>query len=290
MKRYAFRLLAALILFVPAAWVQAASCTVTSPGFSTDFDPNLGSAPWSVQTYFAVACWRQPGDPDPVTVDYGVEATNGLYAYSGSNHARLNGNDVRYDTYGDSGCATQWNTNNANRLPTPQPATMSLNGNVTTTVTTSFWGCVPTAANAGASGGIHTDTVTISLYTSAGGRLKFETSGTFPVTINVTASCRISTAPGNIIFNYTAFGPAVNASTTFGTTCTNSLPYTMALDSTTGSLLGTNYSLALSATSATGTGAGQTYNISGTMAAGQAGTCSTGTCTATQSHTLIISY
>ena len=288
MKCLALRLLAALALCLPAAWAQAYNCQVTSPGITTDFDPNLGSTPWPVQTYFTVACWRQAGDTDPVTVSYGVEANNGQHSYSGWNHARLGGNDVSYDTYDDSGCTTKLSGNNASRLPTPQPGTMTLNGNVTTTVTTSFWGCVPIAGNGGATSGVHTDTVTLSLF-QAFTNTRLDT-GTFPVTINVTASCRISTAPGNIIFNYTSFGAAANASTTFGATCTSALPYTMTLDATSGTLLGMNYSLALSAASATGTGVQQTYTISGSMAGGQAGTCATSACTATQSHTLTISY
>jgi len=288
MKRHVFRLLAALVLFLPAASAQAYTCQVSSPGFATDFDPNLGSSPWVVQTYFAVACTRQAGDPDPTNVSYSVEADNGANSFSGSNHAILGGNYVRYDTYGDSGCATQWNRNNGSRLPAPPPGTMTLSGNVTTSVNVPFWGCVPVAGNAGATNGTHTDTVTMFLYRGTS-NTRLDT-GSFPVTINVTASCRISTAPGNIAFNYTSFGAAVNASTNFGATCTSALPYTMALDVTSGTLLGMNYSLTLSAASANGTGLEQTYTISGFMAGGQAGTCSTGTCTATQSHTLTISY
>jgi hypothetical protein len=63
----------------------------------------------------------------------------------------------------------------------------------------------------------------------------------------------------------------------------------MALDATTGTLLGLNYSLALGVRS-TGTGSPQLHTIIGSMAAGQAGTCAAGTCSASQPHTLTITY
>jgi spore coat protein U-like protein len=87
-----------------------------------------------------------------------------------------------------------------------------------------------------------------------------------------------------------AFGAVANASTTFGVTCTSTLPYTMALDATSGTVLGLNYTLALSAASGTGNGVLQTYAINGSIAAGQPGTCATGSCAASQPRTLTITY
>ena len=56
-------------------------------------------------------------------------------------------------------------------------------------------------------------------------------------------------------------------------------------------LLGLNYTLALSSTGTTGTGFAQPYTVTGSIAADQAGTCSTGTCTATQTGvTVTITY
>jgi len=92
------------------------------------------------------------------------------------------------------------------------------------------------------------------------------------------------------VFNYVAFGATVNASTSFGVTCTNSLPYTMALDATSGTVLGLSYTLALAASSGTGTGTLQTYAINGSIAAGQPGTCAAGSCAASQPRTLTITY
>jgi spore coat protein U-like protein len=159
----------------------------------------------------------------------------------------------------------------------------------TTSPPISFWGCVP-AGQTSTPQGIYTDTVTMTvrMTPSSGGARNY--TGTFPVAIHRGASCSISNAPGSVALNYTSFGPPANANTTFGATCTNQLPYTMSLDTTSGTLLGLNYSLALSAASATGTGVEQTYTITGTMAAGQVGTCATTTCSASQPHTLTINY
>ena len=64
----------------------------------------------------------------------------------------------------------------------------------------------------------------------------------------------------------------------------------MSLDATSGTLIGLNYTLALSTPSSVGTGSQQTHSITGNMAAGQAGNCATGTCSASQARTLTIPY
>lgn len=93
-------------------------------------------------------------------------------------------------------------------------------------------------------------------------------------------------------FSYTSFQTAAAlASTSFAVTCVNGVPYTMALDAASGSLLGLNYTLGLSRSGTiTGNGLAQSTTISGTMAAGQAGTCALASCSASQPRTLTISY
>ena len=59
----------------------------------------------------------------------------------------------------------------------------------------------------------------------------------------------------------------------------------------TGTLLGLNYSLNVQPTGTqTGTGLVQSASINGSMAGGQAGTCNSASCSATESRTLTISY
>jgi spore coat protein U-like protein len=286
MKLKCIQLLAAMLLSWPVVGAQAAiTCNISSPGFTTSYDP-AATSQTIVQTSLTVTCQRNLAG-DPTTLNYSIGADNGLYAGGGSNRARLVTNYVRYDVYRDSLCSSQWRMTSADRLPDPPPGTMTLSGFVPTTVDISYWGCIP-ALQGGATAGIHIDTVTLRLF--RGTTWTIIASATFPVAIHVSATCSISTAPGNITFAYTSFGPAVNASTNFGATCTNLLPYTLALDSTSGTLLGMNYSLALGASSSTGNGVEQTHTISGTMAAGQAGTCPAGTCSASQAHTLVITY
>jgi hypothetical protein len=87
-----------------------------------------------------------------------------------------------------------------------------------------------------------------------------------------------------------SFGPAANANTSFGVTCTNLLPYTVAIDATSGTLLGLNYTLTLTAPPSPGNGLERTGTIAGNMAAGQSGICATGVCFASETRTLTITY
>jgi len=165
---------------------------------------------------------------------------------------------------------------------------MVLSGFLSTSVTTNYWGCI-TAGQAGRPAGIYTDSVPMVVYLNDT-NTAISAPNPLQVIINQNASCAISSPPGTITFNYSSFGAALNPTTTFQTNCTNGLPYTLSLDSTTGTLLGLNYSLALSVTSSTGTGFNQGFTITGTMAAGQPGSCASGSCTDTRTHTLTISY
>jgi hypothetical protein len=95
-----------------------------------------------------------------------------------------------------------------------------------------------------------------------------------------------------VLFKYTSFqvNPAL-ASTAFGVTCVNGTAYTLSLDATTGTLLGLNYSLGVQPTGTqTGTGLVKSASINGSMPGGQAGTCSSASCSATAPRTLTISY
>lgn len=280
MKLGIIRLCAALALLCPAVSAQAViTCTVSSPGFITAYDP-AAATQTIVQSYLTVTCQRNDNLNDPTTQSYSVEADT-------ATTARLGANTVNYNLFRDSLCGSVWTTNNSRRLPVPAPGTMTLSGLVPTSVNISYWACLP-AGQTGRPAGTYTDTTTMTLFSGTSNAVL--ATNTFPVSILMSATCGISTAPGAIVFNYVSFGPVANASTTFGATCTSTLPYTLALDATSGTMLGLNYSLALSAASGTGTGVQQTYTISGTMAAGQAGTCAVGTCSASQARTLTITY
>eukprot|EP01092_Planopodium_desertum_P013623 TRINITY_DN66563_c0_g1_i1.p2 TRINITY_DN66563_c0_g1~~TRINITY_DN66563_c0_g1_i1.p2 ORF type:complete len:147 (+),score=44.48 TRINITY_DN66563_c0_g1_i1:27-467(+) len=122
-------------------------------------------------------------------------------------------------------------------------------------------------------------------------------TGNFDVTINLTSACLISSAP-TAAFTYTSFqGTAATFASSFNVKCTNTLPITsVTLDSTAVTDNATNlaYTLALGAAPAAGTGVDQSINITGSMAANQAGTCATATCTnaaaTNKQRTLTITY
>lgn len=118
------------------------------------------------------------------------------------------------------------------------------------------------------------------------------TSQNFNVTVNLTSVCSITAGPADVAFTYTSFQGAAASSTggAFSVKCTNTLPYTLSLDSTTGTVIGLNYSLSLSAAGGTGNGAAQAYSVSGTMAANQSGDCTGASCSGSQVRQLTVTY
>jgi spore coat protein U-like protein len=277
------RLAAAALVALASIGAHAAyNCSISSAGFSTAYDPN-SPATNVTQTEFTITCTRSFSDAS--TMDWSVQADNGLYPRGGGrNRAAFGRNRVNYDLYQDGGCGSQW----ANGRNSDISDTLDFSGGLTATDTVTYWGCV-SARQRGLPAGTYTDLVTMTL-TYGNGRFGSTASGTFGVAIATPATCQLTTPPGDLVFNYIGFGAAANASTTYGVTCTTYLPYTMSLDATSGTLLGLNYTLALGATDATGTGVEQAFSITGNIAAGQGGTCGTGTCSASQARTLTVSY
>lgn len=269
------RLLLLAATLLPGAVSAVISCSVSSPGFAAAYDP---AAPGfnTTQTSFTVTCTRG-SLADPASVSYGVTVDNGLYPTGANNRAAFGANRIRYDVYRDAACTSKW------KGATAISGTINFSGTGTVTQNQAYWGCVNPGQ--GVAAGTYTDSVAMTLAYGA-----FTAVGAFAVSISTPATCAMTTAPGNVVFNYLAFGPAQAPTTTFGVTCTNALPYTMALDATSGTLLGLDYTLALSTASSVGIGAAQTHTITGTMAAGQSGTCAAGTCTASQARTLTITY
>ena len=165
----------------------------------------------------------------------------------------------------------------------------SLSGSQTQT----YYAKLP-AGQTGIPQGTYIDTVTVNVAynrTACQNGVSGDISSAFQVQISNVPACQIALPPGTVAFSYTAFTlAAATASTSFSARCSTTLPYTMALDATVGVVSGLNYSLALSATSGTGNGALQSYNINGSMSAGQAGTCASSSCTASDPRTLTITY
>jgi spore coat protein U-like protein len=276
MKGTARAFLALLILALPGTAAAAYNCNVTSSGFSAVYSPTVPGANVT-QATATITCTRAASDAN--SMNFLVLANNGSHATGNQNRAAFGASLINYDLYRDGACGSQW-SGFANI-----GGTVSFGGSLSASETIDYWACIP-PGQTGKAAGTYTDTVTLTLVYSF---LRTDT-GLAPVTIVTPPSCNLTTAPSNLVFDYTAFGPAANASTNFGVTCTSTVPYTMALDATSGTLLGLNYALSLSANSATGSGVQQMYSINGTMAAGQAGTCASGSCTASQGRTLTITY
>lgn len=135
-------------------------------------------------------------------------------------------------------------------------------------------------------------------------------TGNFNVNITLTSKCEINGTAGatgavitDLALAYTSFQTtASTGSSSFNVRCTNTLPFSLALDSAsvTDGTTGLDYTLALSTSathtvgpvaslaSQTGTGANVLYYVHGNIASGQAGTNTAGT--ANKQRTLTISY
>lgn len=273
-----------LVLLLAGTGARAAiTCTsVASPGVSINYVANTTT---NVQTQFTVSCTRTSAS-DPASVSYSVRADNGGNPTGINNRATHPGGSVlRYDLYTSAGCGTQWKGNNTINDAITWP------GGATGTITrqTNFWGCIVTAQQP-ASAGLYTDSVQLTLNYGGNNANNPPVYGTLSVGIYAPALCSVVSAPGNLTLNYAAFGAQVSQSTSFGVTCTNGMPYTMSTDVPEAVLNGLRYTLGLSTTAANGTGAPQTHQITATVPAGQAGACASGSCSATRTHALTITY
>jgi Spore Coat Protein U domain len=285
---------------------MAFTCNVVVTSVTTTYSPTDPIENLSTGTY-SVMCTRVGSDPASLT--YTLAANNGLQAGGGSNRVQFGGpsNRYSYELYRLSPytSANRWQLSGTSTLNLRFEGTLSFGAVGTAAATVSsgampFTVRVPGSQPAGPAGA-YTDTVGVVLRDKAAGVSSADlqaTPATFLVTVNTLNTCEISTPPGAINFSYTSFQTtAATASTTFYTRCTTGLPYSVAVDTLPASpaSLDLVYSLGLtpvtSPTSpATGSGLPQLFTITGTMPAGQSGTCASATCTATQPRTITITY
>ena len=262
------------------------SCTgPVSSGFSTSYAPT--------QTVFNITqgtikfnCTRSAaGDPTTVIIQNDL----GIHTSGGIPRARSGGKYIQYNNYQDSACSSLWGNTIASAISvtllpvtTPQP------------LNASFWGCITLAGQA-VPAGTYTDTVTMGVYTTGG--IGISPLSTYPVSILNPATCNI-TSVANVDFGtYVALRNTALVSPTADVVmnCTTNMPYSMALDATNGLIaaVGLNYSLATSWVAGSqlrGSGPGQTFTMTGTLPANQAGTCSTGSCSGSDTRTLTVTF
>lgn len=297
---YAWRFAAVVLLSTCALQAKAAiTCTVSSSGFTTVYSETITTANDSQGT-FTVSCTRSQPAADPTTFVYALRANNGLNQSSGGLNQATNGtgnaNSISYELYLDSTYATAWGSRGRNDFD----GVVNF-GNTSTTYATdtkTFYARVFPQQNVNAK--TFTDSVTLSLRNSNGNTVDTSPLG---VTIINTASCQFTSPPGTITLNYTSFQAAAStANTPYAVRCTNGTSFLLSLDAipppavttVSGTAGGLNlpYSLTLSSGSGsiTGTGVPQSYSINGSIAAGQSGTCATGSCNASEPHTLYLGF
>ena len=272
-------------VFISTAAQAALSCTApVSTGFSTAYAAT-GVVPNIRQGTVSFNCTRTvAGDATSIL----LTANDGIHPQGTQNRAQKS-NRILYEAYKDSNCSVLWTSKVVSDFWTLN----LLNVIGAQPVSVSYWGCI-TAANQVVGAGNYTDTVTMQILAATPLRTPLSGTSTFPVAITTPASLALTSSPGNLAFVYTALGPTVNVSTTFTTTGTLNLPYTMSLDANSGVVSGLKYDLQIDAQTppvkALGSGAAQVHTIQGNMPAGQPGTCTSGSCVASQVHTLTITY
>ncbi|NJS35286.1 MAG: fimbrial major subunit CsuA/B family protein [Brachymonas sp.] len=276
----------ALVLCSTAPSTHAYNCTLNVSNLSLLYSPTATAAIVYTGSY-SFTCTRTA--IEPANLDWDLAANNGLQPIGATNRLQLAAttNRYNYELYRNTTFtnANRWQATNALRFA----GTLNFgSGFVASQPATTFY-LRMTAPQTARPAGIYTDTVAATL--------RIDTTTTvldtanFNVQVTTQNECRISTPPGNISHNYTAFqATASTANTNFQAVCTPGLSYTLSLDTTSGVLVGLNYSLALSSAASTGTGNNQNFTINSSVAAGQAGTCATGSCTGTQARTLTITY
>src|SRR4051812_37047025 len=278
------RIIAALV-FLGAALNAAAAvtCTTTVTAVTVVYDPT--SAVQNVTTgSYSISCTRAGTDPNTFAWQLGVD--DGLNFNAGTNRVMRNPSQgYNYDTYRTSpyNAGNLWGDTVATRFA----GTLNFGASLSASTSGAFDIVMPGSQSSNKAD-TYTDTVTATLRNGAGTAIA---TAPFNVSAITTDSCQLSVAPTDVSFTYTSFQAGTSsASGSFGVRCTTALPYTMALDATSGTILALTYTLALSASSGTGNGATQTYNVDGSMAANQIGTCATGVCTGSQTRTLTLTW
>ena len=279
-------LVALLVALAPAAKAAITCTTITSAGGYISYVSNTTA---SVQATFTISCNRS-ATTDATTQGYKVTVDNGLNGSGpgGAQNNTVNGAaKLKYELYTDSACTTVWQKNTTISGTVNWGASTNVG---TITQQQSFWICI-TAKQAPANSGTYTDTVTMTAVNNGGSA--FSINGTIPVTFYAPALCTVTQAPSpaTLTLAYAAFqGSASSGTSTFKVQCTNGMPYTLALDMSENVLVGIRYLLSLSATTANGSGTAQPYTVTVSAPSGQAGTCSTGACSGTKTHTITIGY
>jgi len=295
---HVMRLVLAALLCICALHAEAAiTCTLSTTSVSLNYTNGQGTNANASGT-ITVNCTRLSTDPTSTTywvsIDYGSRTglTRRVFRHGGGT---INADRLDVSVY-KSGTTTDWINTGTGRVN----GTLNFGAALSASVPLTYDFRVG-AGQTGNTAGIFDETFITSLQLTTAGAVV--ATGSFTPTVSITAQCFVgqvasgtqapgAISPSTLTLNYTSFAATPQTATmNFTVDCTRGTSYTLALSPTSGTLLGLNYTLALSGTAATGDGFAQPYTVTGSIAAAQAGTCSTGACTATQTGvTVTITY
>lgn len=299
---YALRIALAALLCTCALQAQAAiTCTLTATSVDLNYVNGQGTNANASGT-ITVNCTRLATDANSTTywvsIDYGSRTglTRRVFRHGGTT---TNANRLDVNIY-KNGTTTDWTHTNTGTGRVNGTLAFGAALNASTTLTYNFR--VP-AGQTGNTAGIFDETFISSLQLTTAGAVVATT--TFTPTVSIIAQCFVgqvatgnaapgAVSPSTLTLPYTSFSPTnQTANMNFTVHCTRNTTYTLAIAPASGTLLGLSYTLALSppgTPAITGTGLAQSYTVTGTIASGQAGTCSMATCTGTQNTTLTVTY
>ncbi len=290
------RLLAGCALLGLAPLAQAAySCTVTATSTGLLYQT---PTPRDVTGSATLTCTRSSGDANTLT--YRLKATDGNSASGTSPYRRVRlGSTSNYLFYSLRRSGT-CNNNTNWRAPSTgttdvETGTLSFGSGLVASTTLTY--CIRVRVDAGSNpaspaAGVYTDTFNVFAQYPNSNAGALSPSAPVVMTVGVSNQCVFNTYPGSLVFNYTAFSTtAQTASTSFLLRCSTGLTWGVLISPSVATLLGLRYQIAASPTIGSGNGnTGQAVTLTGTMQAGQAGTCATPSCVDSRSHTVFIVY
>lgn len=297
---YALRLALVSLVCTCALQAHAAiSCALSSTSVNLNY-VNGQAANANASGTITVNCTRLAGDANTqtywVSIDFGSRTGTPRRVFR---HAGGTTNPDRLDvSIFKNGTQTNWTNTGTARVN----GTLNFGAALSASVVLTYDFRVGSGQTNNAAG-IYDEAFTASLQLTTAGAVVSTTI--FTPTVSIIAQCFVgqvaignaatgAISPSTLTLPYISFSPTnQTANMMFTVHCTRNTTYTLAVAPASGTLLGLNYTLALSppgTPAITGTGLAQPYTVTGTIASGQAGTCSFATCSATQNTTLTVTY
>lgn len=287
--------LCGLLLALSPLAHAAYSCTVTATSTGLIYQT---PTPNDVTGSATLTCTRSSGDANTLT--YRLKASDGNNATGSQPFRRVrlssSSNYLEYSLRRSGTC-----NNNTNwRAPATgntdvQNSTLSFGTALMASATLTY--CIRVRVNAGnnpasPAAGVYSDTFNVFAQYPSSDAGTLSPSAPVLMTVGVNSQCVFNTYPGNLVFNYTAFSAsAQTANTSFMLRCSSGLPWSISVSPNPAVLQGLRYTITPAPASGSGNGnTGQSVTLTGSMPAGQAGTCNGPACTATQAHTVTITY